>query len=72
MPSIREIFEDQGYSLSHSSNLSSMIDVINKEEKNKVKREIVGSNVSIIFDGTTHVADALNIILGFVPDNGKN
>ena len=29
----REIFEEQGYSLSHSSNLSSMIDVINKEEK---------------------------------------
>lgn len=68
----REIFEDQGYSLSHSSNLSSMIDVINKEEKDKVKREIAGSNVSIIFDGTTHIAEALNIILGFVPDNGKN
>lgn len=41
----REIFE-QGYSLSHSSNLSSMIDVINKEEKEKVKKEIAGRNVS--------------------------
>ena len=71
MEQLREIFEDHGYSLSHSSNLSSMIDVINKEEKDKVKREMAGRNVSIIFDGTTHVAEALNIILGFVSDNGK-
>ena len=67
----REIFEEQGYSLSHSSNLSNMIDVINKEEKDKVKREIAGRNVSIIFDGTTHVAEALNIILRFVCDDWK-
>lgn len=67
----REIFEEQGYSLSHSSNLSSMIDVINKEEKEKVKKEIAGRNVSVIFDGTTHVAEAVNIILRFVSDDWK-
>lgn len=67
----REIFEEQGYLLSHSSNHSSMIDVINKEEKDKVKREIAGRNVSIIFDGTTHVAEALNIILRFVSDDWR-
>lgn len=66
----RQIFEEQGYSLSHSSNLSSMIDVINKE-KEKVKKEIAGRNVSVIFDGTTHVAEAVNIILRFVSDDWK-
>ena len=30
-----EIFEEQGYSLSHSSNLSSMIDVIKKKRRTK-------------------------------------
>ena len=48
-----------------------MIDVINKEEKDKVKREIAGRNMSIIFVGTTHVAEALNIILRFVSDDWK-
>lgn len=48
-----------------------MIDVINKEEKDNMKREIAGRNVSIIFDGTTHVAEALNIILRFVSDDWK-
>ena len=48
-----------------------MIDVINKEEKDKVKKEIAGRNVSVIFDGTTHVAEALNIILRFVSDDWK-
>ncbi|PFX19546.1 hypothetical protein AWC38_SpisGene16042 [Stylophora pistillata] len=67
----REIFEDQGYSLSHSSNLSTMIDVINKEEKEKVKKEITGRNVSVIFDGTAHVSEATNIIVGFVSDDWK-
>ena len=59
------------YSLSHSSNLSSMIDVINKEEKDKVKKETAGRDVSIIFDNTTHVAEALNIILRFVSEDWK-
>lgn len=35
------------------------------KEKNKVK-EIVGRNVSVIFDGATHVAEAMNIVLRFV------
>ena len=67
----REIFEEQGYPLSHSSNLSSVIDEINKEEKEKVKEEITGRNVSVIFDGTTHVSEAMNIILRFVSDDWK-
>lgn len=57
--------------MSYSSNLSSMIDVINKEETEKVKKEITGRNVSVIFDGTTHVSEAMNIILRFVSDDWK-
>ena len=37
-----EILKEQGYSLSHSSNLSGMTDVINKEGKKKVKKKIAG------------------------------
>lgn len=40
----REIFEEQGYLLSHSSNFSSMTDVINEEEKQKIKKKIAGRN----------------------------
>ena len=36
-----------------------------------MKKEIAERNVSIIFDGTTHVAEALNIILRFVSDDWK-
>lgn len=39
------------------------MDVIAKDERKKVKEEIEGRDVSFIFDGTTHVAEALNIIL---------
>ena len=54
-----------------SSNLSSTIDVINKEEKDKVKRERAGRNVSITFDRKTHVVEALKIILRFLSDDWK-
>ena len=39
---------------------------IGKDERKKVKEEIEGRDASIIFDGTTHVAEAPNIILRFV------
>lgn len=48
-----------------------MIDVINKEEKEKVKREIVGRNVFIIFDGIIYVVEVLNIVFRFVFDDWK-
>lgn len=48
-----------------------MIDVIKKEEKDKVKREIVGRNVFIIFDGIIYVVEVLNIVFRFVFDDWK-
>lgn len=47
-----------------------MIDVINKE-KEKVKKEIVGRNVFVIFDGTIYVVEVVNIIFRFVFDDWK-
>ena len=64
----RELLEEEAFSLTSSGHLSNLVDVISKEEKKKVKEEIQGQDVSIIFDGTTHVAEALNIILRFVTD----
>ena len=63
----RELLEEEAFSLT-SSHLSDFIDVIAKDERKKVKEEIEGRDVSIIFDGTTHVAEAVNIILQFVTE----
>ena len=59
----RELLEEEEFSLTLSRHLSNFIDVIAKDERKKVKEEIEERDVSIIFDGTTRVAEALNIIL---------
>ena len=64
----RESLEEEAFSLTSSRHISDFIDVIAKDKRKKVKEEIEGRDVSIIFDGTTHVAEALNIILRFVTE----
>ena len=58
----RSLFEEQGDSLTHSFHFSHMTDFISREERESVKKRISGKRVSVIFDGTTHVAEALNIL----------
>lgn len=45
-----------------------MIDIISLEEKELVKKTISGKHLSVIFDSTTHVEEALNIVLRFVSE----
>ena len=63
------MLEEGGYSLSNRSNLSELIPFINQEEVNRVKEEISGKQVALIYDGTTHIAEALVINLRYVTGN---
>lgn len=56
------------YSLSDSSNLRKLISFILETEINQLKESICGKYVSIIFDGTTYVCEALVIVLQYVED----
>ena len=63
------LVEEKVFSLTSSRHLSDLIDVIAKDEMKKVKKGVKGRDVSIILDGTIHVAEALrNIILRFVTE----
>ena len=52
-----------------SSNMRQLVPFILSEEVNKLQQEISGRGVSIIFDGTTHVAEVFVLVLCFVTDN---
>lgn len=44
-----------------------LIPFLKKEgEKKKIKGEISGTNVAVIFDGTTRLGEALAIVIRFV------
>ena len=65
---LRELLEENGYSLSSSTHLRQLVPFVLHEEIKTIQQEISGRPVSIIFDGTTHVAEAFVVVLRFVND----
>ena len=61
-----DILEENAYSLSDSSYLRHLIPSLLQSELNGIREDISGRNVSIIFDGTTHVCEAFVIVLRFI------
>ena len=66
--SFRDLLEEHALSLSSSTNLRQLLPFILHEETNRLRKEIAGKHVSIIFDGTTHVCEAMVIVLRYVDD----
>ena len=65
---LREVFEETGYSLSDSSHLRQLIPFILDQKTCKLKKEIDGKHLSIIFDGTTHVCEAFVVVVRYIDE----
>lgn len=65
----RDLLEEGGFFLSDRSNFSQLIPFIHQEEMNQVMKEIHGKHLSVIVDATTHVAEALVIVLRFITND---
>ena len=62
----RDILEVHAYRLSDRRGISDLIPFILTEEIEQIKKEISGKHVSIIFDGTSRLGEALVIVLRFL------
>ena len=65
---LQELLEESGYSLTDSSHLRELIPFISERETSRLKKEISGKHISIIFDGTTHVCKALVVVVRYMDD----
>ena len=65
---LRELLEEDSHALTSATNLSQLLPFILHDEFEKLKGEVQGHPVSIIFDGTTHVCEAMVMLLRFVDD----
>ena len=63
---MRDLLEKHAFSLSGRQHLSETISFIHQQEVEEIKKEISGKKVSVIFDGTTHIEEALAVLLRFV------
>lgn len=66
MDDFRELLEEGGYCLTSVPNMRQLIPFVRKEEEEMIKGEISGHNVSVIFDGTTRLGEALTIVVRFI------
>ena len=62
----RDLLEENALSLTTSSSLRQLLPLILQSETQKLKQEIEGKHVSVLFDGTTHICEALVVVLRFV------
>ena len=66
MVCFREIFEENALRLTDRSHMANLIPFIVEQEKQKLKKEVLGKDVSVCFDGTTRLGEALVIIVRFL------
>ena len=64
-----ELLEENAVRLSDRRYMSDLIPFVLKEEQQRVKQEINSRSVSVIFDGTSRLGEALAIVLRFVGEN---
>ena len=62
----RKVFEETGYQLIDRHHMSDLIPVVLKQEKSRIQSKIFEQDVSVIFDGTSQLGEALAIVLHFV------
>ena len=68
LESFRDLLEEGAYRLTDRRNMSDLVPFILKQEQQQLHTEISGKFVSVIFDGTTRLGEALAIVVRFVSD----
>ena len=63
---LRDLLESGGYSLASSTHLRQLIPFILNEEIDSLREQLSGKCLSIIFDGTTHVAEAFVVVVRYL------
>ncbi|XP_065892612.1 uncharacterized protein [Dysidea avara] len=62
----RKLLEETGYRLTDRHHMSDLIPVVLKQEKSRIQGEISEQDVSVIFDGTSRLGEALAMVVRFV------
>ena len=66
---LRDLLEENARALTTSSSLRQLLPFILQNEISLLKKEIDGKYLSILFDGTTHICEALVMIIRYMDDD---
>ena len=65
----RSILEENSFRLTDRSHMANLLPFILNEEQDRMKQEIAGRDISVIFDGTTRLGEAIVILIRHVADD---
>lgn len=71
MISFRELLEENAFRLSDRRHMSDVIPFISAQEREKIKEELCGKDISVIFDGTTQMGEAMGIVVRYISHDWK-
>ena len=63
---LRDLLEEYAYRLTDRRRMSDIVPFILAHEKEKLKNEVSGKPLSIIFDGTSRLGEVSAIVLRFI------
>ena len=67
----KDILEHNAYRLTDKRNLFDLVPFIQQQEQTVLQQKIKGKNVSVIFDGTSRLREALAIVIRYITDDWK-
>ena len=67
----RDILEENAFRLSDRRNMQDYVPFVLNEEVARIRREISGRQLSVIFDGTSRLGEALAIVIRFINEDWK-
>ena len=72
MDAMRPFLEKYGYRLTSSAHLNELMPAVQDKEKETLKEELkVAKEVSVIFDGTARLGEALAIVVRYIQEDFK-
>ena len=66
LDSFRDILEENAYRLTDRQHMFDLVPFTLKEEEARLKNEVNGKHLSVIFDGTSRLGEALVVIVRFI------
>ena len=69
LDAFRDLLEENAVRLTDRRHMSDLIPFLHSQEQDNIKAEVSNRPVSVIFDGTTRLGEALAIVVRFVDDS---
>ena len=67
-PGLRDLLQDHGYRLTDTRHMFDLVPFVLQEERSRLRAEVQGKCVSVIFDGTTRLGEVLAVVVRFISE----